>query len=106
MQRLAIVLAPALAGALAVAPLAVRADEPSAGNALIEEGAKLLLRGMLKEMGPQMDQILQLQDLARKIGDPSNYQMPEVLPNGDILIRRKPGAPPRADLPEGGKVDL
>ena len=109
MPQLAVLLAPALAGALAAAPLAARADQPGLGEALIKEGARLFLRGLLREMEPHMDQILQWQDLARKLGDLSDYQIPEVLPNGDILIRRRPGAPPRADLPEvgeGGRVDL
>lgn len=39
--------------------------------------------------------------LGRLLGDPDAYAAPELLPNGDILIRRKPDAPP-LDRPETG----
>ncbi|MGP3699336.1 AAA+ family ATPase [Rhodobacter sp. NSM] len=75
------------------------------GFSLLNEGAKLLFRGLMDEMEPAMRDMgeamgeLQpaLKDLLAKVDDLSNYEMPERLPNGDILIRRKADAPP---LPE------
>ena len=42
-----------------------------------------------------------LSDLYRLIDDFDAYEMPERLPNGDIIIRRKPPAPALPD-PEHG----
>jgi len=52
------------------------------------------LRGFLSEMGPALGEI------AREIEDWSLYELPEILPNGDILIRRKSPENERAQ-PEG-----
>ena len=106
-----IVLAACLA--LAAAPAAAQSTPPPEGRDLMEEGAKLLLRGLLNEAEPA---IRELQDLANNVGpamqmlreemgpalaeimsnidDIGNYQPPEILPNGDIVIRRDPAAPP------------
>ena len=84
-------------------------DSPS----MMEEGAKLFFQGLLEEMDPALDQLRGLadqvepamQDFADQMGtafiklmaavdDISNYEMPEFLPNGDIIIRRSPDAPP------------
>lgn len=86
-------------------------DPPS----LMEEGAKLFFQGLLDQMDPAMDDLRgladqiepALQDFADKMGpafirlmavvdDIGNYDMPEFLPNGDIIIRRSEGAPPFA----------
>jgi len=32
--------------------------------------------------------------LTEKMGDMSHYELPEMLPNGDIILRRKPEATP------------
>ena len=92
------------------------------GFSLMEEGAQMILRGLMQEMepamddlqslmeefGPEMDQFAQelgpvLADLLQKVDDLSNYEQPEILPNGDIIIRRKPDAPDFdiENLPEG-----
>ena len=48
-----------------------------------------------------------VRDLGRMIGDVSNYLPPEQLANGDIIIRRKPGAPPPPNLaPDGGPENM
>ena len=109
---------------LSLAPVAA---EGTPGGSLMEEGAKLFLRGLmgqaepmldemdrafreiepsLREMGPRLKQLVDL------MGDAANYEAPERMPNGDILIRRKPGAPPAPDLPDlnlldqDGQIDL
>lgn len=86
-----------------------RIDE---GTDLVEQGMKLLLRGILDEMGTSVDEMQQgLSEAAKEIGpalrgllalidDVQNYEAPERLPNGDVILRRKPGAPPPPDLPQ------
>ena len=46
------------------------------------------MSGALSRMGPV------LKDLSVLVDDLGNYQAPQRLENGDILIARKPGAPP------------
>lgn len=98
------------------------------GFDLIEEGAQLMMRGLLNEMAPALEE---LEDLAREIepalekfvaemgpamtrllaaiDDIDNYEAPEILENGDIIIRRSPDAPPW-EGPMGddadGKIDI
>lgn len=49
-----------------------------------------------------------LGDLLGRLEDLGGYALPEVLPNGDILIRRKPQptAPERPQPPPPGEVEL
>lgn len=54
------------------------------GLDLLGEGARLMLRGLQSELAPM------LQALGEAIDDVNAYELPEVLENGDILIRRKP----------------
>lgn len=74
------------------------AEEPvEEGFSLIEEGAKILLRGLFEEMEPAFEDLQgfaedmgpAMEGLRGIIGDFSSYHPPEVLPNGDIIIRRK-----------------
>lgn len=53
----------------------------------------------LDSMKPLMNEALETMRGFDVIDDPRHYQMPEVLPNGDIIIRRHPDAPefPRKD---------
>lgn len=79
------------------------------------EATRLLLRGLMAELEPGLKELggqLQalepvLRDLAAKIGDIRNYQAPEQLPNGDIILRRKvPLLPPALRPPAAGEVEL
>lgn len=86
-------------------------DDMAAGRSLVERGAELFLRGLMDEVGPQLDEMQQgLSAAAKELGpkltqlldlidDVKNYQAPERLPNGDVIIRRVPGAPPPPPLP-------
>lgn len=89
------------------------------GLSLMERGARMFLEGMRGEMapaledlrdmlltmGPAMQEFLRemgpaMTELLGRIDNLAAYQMPELLPNGDIIIRRKPDAgplPPPAD---------
>lgn len=84
--------------ALGAMPLAAQdtKDDISEGMTLLQEGTRLLLEGLIKEIGPIM---LELQG---EIIDLNKYHMPEILPNGDIIIRRKVPV----DAPQEGEVDL
>jgi hypothetical protein len=101
---------------LAATPLA--AEDPP-GTSLMEEGARLFLRGLMSEAEPMLDEMQRgfreiepaLRDMGPRLtllvemmGDVANYEAPERLPNGDILIRRKPGAPPPPALPEANRI--
>jgi hypothetical protein len=99
----------ALAATL-IAPAAQAEDAP--GLSLMERGAQMFLEGILKEMEPAMEDLQGLADdmgpalrqfademgpklseLLGEVEDWSAYMPPEVLPNGDIIIRRKPEHP-------------
>lgn len=71
------------------------------GLSLIEQGARLLLRGLMAEMEPK------LRELERTLDDFGAYHPPEILPNGDIILRRKvPLTPdPEDDEPEAEAPD-
>ncbi len=104
----------ALTVVLATGPVLAQdaAPEPEAeseGFSLIEEGFNLILRGFMTEVEPALDEMgkaleelrpaieelgPKFKDLIAMIGDFSNYSAPEMLPNGDIIIRRT------APLPE------
>ncbi|MBB5720875.1 hypothetical protein FHS72_000479 [Loktanella ponticola] len=107
-------LIPAFALSLTTSPLAAQTDTPTPeeGFSLMEEGAQLLLRGLMSELEPAFDD---LQDLATEMGprmqmlteqmgpafaellgqvdDFTRYHPPEFLPNGDIIMRRRDDAP-------------
>ena len=71
--------------------------EMSEGIDLLGQGMQLLFKGLLDEMEPA------LRDLGGAIEGLNSYHPPEVLPNGDIIIRRKT---PIAAVPGEGEVDL
>lgn len=82
---------------------------PDSGTSLIEDGVRMFFEGLLKEaepamrdmrdlaekLGPQLRSFAEemgpaLADILKDIDDLSVYEAPEKLPNGDIIIRRKP----------------
>jgi hypothetical protein len=79
------------------------ASDVDEGFSLLEEGTRLLLRGLMAEMEPA------LRELQGALQELDAYHPPEVLPNGDIIIRRKTpldAAPPAPVPPGEGEVDL
>ncbi|RRH76451.1 AAA+ family ATPase [Falsigemmobacter faecalis] len=104
----------ALVLCLLAAPLA--AQQPPApsgqpdedGFELLGRGARSLLQSFLGEIDPALRQMQDgmqglgpmLRDLAALLGDVQHYEAPERLPNGDIVIRRKTGAPPPPARPQ------
>lgn len=79
------------------------------GFSLMEEGAKLLFRGLMQEMEPALDGMGEavaeleprVKELLALIDDIRNYEAPRMLENGDILIPRRKAAPAPA-LPTPG----
>ncbi|NCO21005.1 MAG: AAA+ family ATPase [Rhodobacterales bacterium] len=105
-------IAPLLLIALLAQPaLAQEGDAPPEGEIgqgvdLLGEGARLFLRGLMNEVEPALrDLAHQLQNLnwnGIRIEDLNDYEPPEVLPNGDIILRRKLPDVPLLDIPEDG----
>ena len=92
------------------------------GPTLMERGAQLFFEGLMQEMAPALDDMAKLMEQAgpalqnfvsemgpklltmlEEVEDWSVYEAPEVLPNGDIIIRRKPDVPeltPEEQMPQ------
>ncbi|MGN7871240.1 hypothetical protein [Paracoccus sp. 22332] len=82
------------------------------GLGLVERGLGIIADNLWTEFGPQLDQLGDgmgkaltdlgpvLRDLAVLVDDMGNYQAPQRLENGDILIRRRADAPPPPPLEE------
>lgn len=110
----------ALLSAALLSPLPLAAQEaspvePEDGPSLMERGLSLFFEGFRQEMEPALDGMGEalgemrpaLTELLGMIDNMTNYQMPEMLENGDIIIRRKPDAPPVAPpAPEAPGIDL
>lgn len=62
------------------------------GKDLMAEALRLFMQGLMQEMEPALD------DMRGFLDNLDAYHPPEVLPNGDIIIRRKRQV---EDLPEG-----
>lgn len=117
--------------ALLATPVApVMAQEVEDGPSLMEEGARLFMRGLMAEMEPTLDELQgamrEMQPLMQdfmaemgpalgtileKVDDWAVYHPPEMLPNGDIIIRRKEPLPPddsplHNDPPKGAEIEL
>lgn len=60
------------------------------------------MRNFLREMGPAMARVLS------QVEDWTRYEAPEILPNGDIIIRRKRDDEPDKKEPEepSGPTDI
>lgn len=90
------------------------------GLSLMERGARLFFDGLLQEVDPALKE---LQDMAKEfepslrsfaenigpslrglmedVGDWSQYHPPEMLENGDIILRKKTPEEMEEDVPEG-----
>jgi hypothetical protein len=109
--------APIFALSLMAAPLQAQQEED--GLSLMEEGTRLFLRGLMTEMEPALKELDKaareiepylrdfaaemgpaLSDLMDTVDDWTVYHPPEMLANGDIIIRRKTPLEPDA-APDG-----
>ena len=122
------VLIPApVAVSLTACPLAAQDQKGENGSSLMERGAELFWKGLREEMAPSLQELEGLMskigpsrqsflaemgpalaEIADKVEDWSRYEAPEILPNGDIIIRRKPDLPEdeTATEAEGGATDI
>jgi hypothetical protein len=120
MTRFALITAAVLSFA---APLSAQeAEDESSGMSLMERGAQMFMEGIMREMEPAMEDLKGLAEsmgpelrrfveemgpafgeLMGKIDDLSVYHPPEMLPNGDIILRRKEPLPP--DAPDQPPLD-
>lgn len=101
-------------------PVAAQEEE---GPSLMERGMEMFLEGLLQEMEPALEDLQGLademepafrefseamgpmvRDLFDKIDDINRYELPEVLPNGDIIIRRKPDLQLEAE--DGDEIEI
>lgn len=86
-----------VAGTIPVAALAESQDqsptdnpELSQGAEMLNEGFRLLLEGLAKEVEPMADKWAEgWAELVDRIDEMNVYHPPETLPNGDIIIRRR-----------------
>ncbi|ARC88708.1 hypothetical protein [Rhodovulum sp. MB263] len=85
----------------------------SEGLGLLGEGMQMFLKGLGDELEPRLRDFAEtakpaLTRLMELIDDLDAYELPERLPNGDIIIRRKPDAPPLSE-PEarpGAEIEI
>ena len=102
------------------------AQEHGDGLSLMERGAQMLMEGLLREMEPALEDLKgmaeefgpALRDFTAQMGpalrglldeveDWSVYEPPEMLDNGDIIIRRKsPDAPPAGQTAPDDQIDI
>ena len=117
-----------IAAGLLAAP-AMAEDAPKAemdeGLSLMEEGARMLLRGLMEEMEPTVEALRDnfeqmgpafaefaqsvgpaFAELLEQVDDLRNYEAPEFLPNGDIIMRRSPDAPLWVPEVDGSEIEL
>lgn len=75
-------------------PAAAEEGEFAEGLDLLGQGTRLLMEGLMDEFGPALN------GLRESLSDLDAYHAPEILPNGDIIIRRK--TPAEGEIPEDG----
>lgn len=84
------------------------------GVSLMQQGAEILLRGLMTEMEPALKDMGEavaeiepkLRELMAMVDDITNYHAPEKLENGDILIRRKTPAELKLEGLPGDQIEL
>lgn len=116
MERVSVLLCClAFAGSPALAQ-DVRANAGPGG--LIEDGARRVIEGLIGRVAPQLRDLQErlaefapaLETLAGQVDDWRAYAPPVMLPNGDILMRRRAPLPRAGPKPEpreeGGPIDL
>ena len=91
-----------LIAALLAAPASAQPEE---GPGLVERGVEMMMRQLLRDMAPAMEDLRgTVEMLEGVIGEIENYEAPEMLPSGDIIIRRKCEMAP--DIPPDGEIEL
>lgn len=84
-----------LVAGLALAP--VQAGSPDTEEPPLSEELDQIFRDMIEHMKPALDELLETLEVLENIDSLEHYKRPEILPNGDIIIRRRDDAPPLPD---------
>lgn len=109
---------------LGLMAMPVSAEEKEDGLSLMEQGALLFFKGLEQEVAPALDGFKELADtmgpslqafalemgpaltdLMNEVEDWSSYHPPEILPNGDIILRKKQ-VKDALSAPEADEIDL
>ena len=85
-----------LAAGLAIAPAYGGSAGTEAGpeDRPLSEQLDEVFRNLMERMKPALDELLETLEVLEGIDSIEHYQRPEILPNGDIIIRRREDAPP------------
>ena len=84
------------------------------GVGLMQQGAEILLRGLMANMEPALKDMgkavaemePKLRELMALVDDITNFHAPEMLENGDIIIRRKTPAELKLESLPGDQREL
>jgi hypothetical protein len=77
---------------LAAAP--APAQSPSGPESRLPQQLDEALRDFMDKMKPTFDDFMDTLGIFERMDSLENYEPPEILPNGDIIIRRREDAPP------------
>ena len=85
-----------LAAGLGVAPAYGGSAGTGAGpeDRPLSEQLDEVFRDLMEQMKPALDELLETLEVLEGIDSIEHYERPEILPNGDIIIRRREDAPP------------
>lgn len=102
--------AAALLAAAVLCPAGHGAAQTTDPGAPDEQGAPAVVldrvfRELFETLRPALKDALDYMRGFSGVDDPRHYELPEVLPNGDIIIRRRRDAPPFDARPEPGDSD-
>ena len=81
-------------GAVLLAASGIASQAPATDERPLPERLDRALRDMMEDVQPTLEGALDYLRSFGAIHDPRHYEMPEVLPNGDVIIRRRDDAPP------------
>lgn len=71
-------------------------EEPAGPDAEkpLSEQLEEAIRGLVESVEPALEQLRDTFRVFERVDSLEHYEEPEILPNGDIIIRRKEAAPP------------
>lgn len=90
-------LLPAVLALALLAPLPTAADDPSSALDELKERFDRSWEELMGTLGPSLDRLARTLETIERIDSLENYEDPEILPNGDIILRRRADAPPLPD---------
>ncbi len=85
-----------LTAGLAIAPAYGGTEDSGADteDRPLSEQLDEVFRDLMEQMKPALDELLETLEVLEGIDSIEHYERPEILPNGDIIIRRREDAPP------------